>query len=243
MKELFYRYLEGKSDIIVYSSPYSHIPTSSYYLTQVFYENLKQYLQSHGILNINIQFKKINRCQTYIEDYGALNANDRYDLIKNDTYEFDDKPNEASFLIFLDDISITGTHQRVIEKLMLEEGYSNDCLFLYYAKLIDSTIPPSIENDLNYAHINKLDKLFELIDSDNFAITTRAVKYLLKLNKNEFNLFLISLKNNNKIGLLEEIYFYALKNNYNKIELFNDNIVNLLNFINHNNKRTLKIKS
>ena len=44
---------------------------------------------------------KINRSQSYTEDYGAMNAIERFDLIKNDTYSFFDEPEENSLCILI----------------------------------------------------------------------------------------------------------------------------------------------
>ena len=101
-------------NIIVYSSPYSNIPTSSYYLTRFFLDSLALFLENSKNDKTTLQFGKINRCQTYTEDYGALSAEQRYNLIKNDTYNFYTKPNPSDRIIFIDYIYITGTHQRVI---------------------------------------------------------------------------------------------------------------------------------
>jgi hypothetical protein len=60
----------------------------------------------------------IKRCQTHTEDYGALSAIERFNLVKSDTYEFIEISSIKDLCIFIDDISISDTHQRVIEKLL-----------------------------------------------------------------------------------------------------------------------------
>ena len=77
--------------IIIYSSPYDFLPTSSYYMTKCFFEKLKAYTLLNKD-NCKVEFGKINRNQTYAEDYGALSAEERFNLIKNDTYELPEKP-------------------------------------------------------------------------------------------------------------------------------------------------------
>jgi hypothetical protein len=116
--------------IIVYSSPYMQIPTSSYYLTDTFYNAFRNYLASKKIETVKLEFGKIERCQTYTEDYGALTAEERYNLIKNDTYKLITAPSKDDLCIFIDDISITGTHQRVVEHLIDSNGIETNCFFL-----------------------------------------------------------------------------------------------------------------
>ena len=99
-------WLNGKKDtIVIYSSPYSNIPTSSYFLSKAFYDLLENYLKEKPNNLFKLKWGKINRCQTYTEDYGSLNANQRYQLIKNDTYVFAQKPSENDSLLFIDDPS------------------------------------------------------------------------------------------------------------------------------------------
>ena len=78
-------------------------------------------------------------------------AEERFNLIKNDTYELLNIPAVEDICIFIDDISITGTHQRVVEKLLKDNFIETKSLFLYYAKLSNSAICPSFENHLNYS--------------------------------------------------------------------------------------------
>jgi FMN phosphatase YigB (HAD superfamily) len=219
--------LNNKS-VVIYSSPYSYIPTSSYYLTKYFFDLLKSYLCDELKVNTQVLLSKINRCQTYSEDYGAMSSQQRYDLIKNDTYVFSDEPHKDWRLLFIDDISITGTHQRVIEDIMKVHNYSNDCIFLYYSKLDNPIIDPIIENELNYNYVNSSNKLLEIIYSDSFGLTTRAVKYILKLPKSEFQNFIKSLIFNGKIDIVEKIHTSSINNQYNKIDLFikNHSILN-----------------
>jgi FMN phosphatase YigB (HAD superfamily) len=213
--------------IVIYSSPYSYIPTSSYYLTKYFFDLLKNYFTDELKSNTQVLLSKINRCQTYSEDYGAMSSEQRYDLIKNDTYVFSEEPREDWRLVFIDDISITGTHQRVIEDIMKLHNYSNESIFLYYSKLDNPIIDPVIENELNYNYVNSSNKLLEIIYSGSFGLTTRAVKYILKLPESEFNQFVQSLMQNNRMDLIDDIFSASINNGYESIDIFNCNFLKL----------------
>ena len=213
--------------IVIYSSPYTSIPTSSYYLTKYFFDYLQDYLSNVLKLNTQVLFSKINRCQTYTEDYGAMSSEQRYDLIKNDTYVFSEEPREDWRLVFIDDISITGTHQRVIEDIMKLNDFSNESLFLYYSKLDNPIIDPVIENELNYNYVNSSNKLLEIIYSGSFGLTTRAVKYILRLPESDFNIFAQSLIQNKRLDFIKEIISASKSNGYESIDTFKSNFLKL----------------
>ncbi len=226
---------KNNSNIIIYSSPYYKIPTSSFYLASIFYEKLISYFK--GIQNtfITVNWGKINRLHTYTEDYGSLNANQRYHLIKNDTYAFDSIPNKSDRLIFIDDISITGTHQRVIEKILTEHNLDNESLFLYYCKLNNSDIDPTFENVLNYHYVNSLDGILNIINSNNFKITTRAVKFILSISILDLKYLFNTLKELRNIDLLYELHDYAILNDYNKIPKYEINILTIKEYLQNQN--------
>jgi FMN phosphatase YigB (HAD superfamily) len=223
-------FLEDTSEVTIYSSPNTFIPTSSYFLTHYFVESFNKYITENNI-STKIHFKKINRLQTYIEDYGAMDAKQRFELIKNDTYSFSEAPSEKSKLIFIDDISITGTHQRVIEKLLQQNSISNNCLFLYYAKLCDSQISSTIENEFNFSYIKSLDDLQILMTSGSFKLTTRATKFILNLNSEQFNFFLTFLNTLKNQELAEKIYYASIKNGYQNIDEMCGNLSSLNLFV------------
>lgn len=221
------KFLPDYTNIVIYSSPYMHIPTSSFYLTKSFYKAFDQYLVSNRIESVNLEFGKIERCQTYTEDYGELSAEDRFNLIKNDTYKLITIPNKNDLCIFIDDISITGTHQRVIEHLLESSSVETNRFFLYFAKLSNPDVDPSFENYLNYAYINEFYRLIDLINSDDFVITTRTIKLILSQN-NELLLELIhSFIKWEKYEVWKDIIFMSYKNGYHKIELYQENLINL----------------
>lgn len=223
----FDKLLCGHRKIIVYSSPYMQIPTSSYYLTHTFYQAFKQYLATKRIETIQIEFGKIERCQTYTEDYGALTAEERFKLIKNDTYKLITLPAKDDLCIFIDDISITGTHQRVVEHLLDSSGIQTNIFFLYFAKLSNSDICPSFENHLNYSFIDEFSKLIELISSEDYRITTRTTKYILSQKIENLNSLINFLIRKEKFEIWSELITMSYLNEYNKIELYKQNLFHL----------------
>lgn len=229
------------NNFLIYSSPYAQIPTSSYYLTQSFYSALSDHLNKNKIKNINVKFCKIKRCQTYTEDYGALSAEARFNLIKNDTYEFVDIPTLDDVCIFIDDISITGTHQRVVEKLLNDGLIETSSIFIYYAKLNNPEICPSFENELNYSFIADVLKLTELILSDGYKITTRATKNILSLSTKDLEYLVGEINQHEKYSILNELVEMSYANGYNSIELYKENLKTLKRCVIELNTESVKL--
>lgn len=210
-------------DVIIYSSPYDFLPTSSYYLTHYFYKKLNEFVLQNK-MKCSIRFGKIHRNQTYSQDYGAMNAEQRFELIKNDTYELLSYPDSDELLIFIDDISITGTHQKIIQLLLEKANLSNHAIYLYYGLLDNSEIPADYENELNYAQVRDLNSLLPIINSEGFKLTTRCIKFLLQSKGKDLLRFISEIHSNKRECLLREIYQGAVQNKYNDMPEYSGNL-------------------
>lgn len=203
--------------LTVYSSPYKYLPTASFFLTKAFIN----YLKSNEPF-LEIIEEKIERNQTYTDDYGALSAEQRYDLIKNDTYKFKSLPDKDSALIFIDDISITGTHQIVVERLLKDSEIDNYSIFLYFAKLSNKKIHPNFENYLNYFSVKDLHDLTKLFRIKRIRFTTRTVKFILSSSKKEFEKFIDFLEILDNC-LIYDLHRGAINNDYDSIDDYSHN--------------------
>jgi hypothetical protein len=210
--------------IVVVSSPYSFIPTATFAMKTWFVYRLNRWLAKQGYPVI--QETKVHRTITYKEDYGELNAEQRIKLIGNDLFHIDKAFLEGKTLIFLDDIRITGSHERMIIKMVNEYGLNNDIYMLYFAELTDKNIHPNIENYLNYHLVKTIFDLEAIVKSPAFVINTRIVKYILNYSFDSFVIFIES-QSENFVNLLFDM---ALGNNYHTIDAYSKN----LNFISSN---------
>jgi hypothetical protein len=200
--------------IVVISSPYSFIPTATFAMKTWFVYELNRWLAQHGFPVV--QETKVHRTITYKEDYGELNAEQRMNLIGNDSFHIDKDFLIDKTLIFLDDIKITGSHERM----------SNDIYMLYFAELVNQNIHPNIENFLNYHQVKTIFDLEPIIQSGNFCINTRIVKYILNYNSDCFSIFI----QNQTMDFVNLLYDMALGNGYHTIDAYAKN----LNFITEN---------
>jgi hypothetical protein len=220
--------------IVVISSPYSFIPTATFAMKTWFVYGLNRWLAQHGYPVV--QETRVHRTITYKEDYGELDAEQRMNLIGNDSFHIDKDFLTGKTLIFLDDIKITGSHERMIMKMVNANGLSNSIYMLYFAELVNKNIHPNIENFLNYHQVKTIFDLEPIIQSSGFAINTRIVKYILNYNADCFGIFI----QNQSMDFVNLLYDMALGNGYHTIDAYAQN----LNFITQNlfinNKNLIK---
>ncbi|EHQ30133.1 phosphoribosyltransferase family protein [Mucilaginibacter paludis] len=213
-----------EQQIVVISSPFSFIPTATFALKTWFVCHLNRWLARHGYQVV--QETKVHRTVTYKEDYGELDAEQRISLIGNDLFHIDKDFLTNKTLIFLDDIKITGSHERMIMKMVGNYQLDNDIYMLYFAELVNKAIHPNIENYLNYHQVKSIFELDPIIKSGSFAINTRIVKYILNYDFDSFRIFI----ENQTSAFVDLLYDMALGNGYHTIEAYAKN----LNFISSN---------
>jgi hypothetical protein len=210
--------------LVVISSPYSFIPTATFAMKHYFVFTLNRWLADN---NFNVvQETKVHRTITYKEDYGELDAEQRMNLIGNDVFHIDKEFLSGKTLLFLDDIRITGSHERMINRMLAANNLKNDTYLLYFAELENKNIHPNIENYLNYYVVKSIFDLNSIINNQHFRVNTRIVKFILNNEFSSFQVF-IETQTDDFISLL---YNMALGNNYHLIEEYSKS----LNYIKNN---------
>lgn len=214
--------------IVVISSPYSFIPTATFAMKNHFVFKLNRWLSQNNFAVV--QETKVHRTVTYKEDYGELCAQQRINLISNDSFHIDKDFLKNKTLLFLDDIKITGSHERMILNMVNDYQLHNQIYMLYFAELVNDTIHPKIENYLNYFQVKSIFDLDDIINSGNFCINTRIVKYILNTPTESFMVFL----NNQTQVFINQLYDMALGNSYHTIDSYAQNLNHIKNYININ---------
>jgi hypothetical protein len=202
--------------VVVYSSPLDVIPTSSYYLTEYCVDFVRSKIQAECSVS------KIKRLTTYADNYGLMSADERLRLISDDTYSFQSMPADNALLLFLDDVSITGTHQRVIEALLEKHQINNTSLFFYYATLVDDS-HPSIEEYLNSYQVSDYETLATVVLDKSWGVTTRAVKYILSLSADDLHRF-IAIVHAHKPLFASDTLRLAFANSYHTMPEYKSSI-------------------
>ena len=221
--------------IVVISSPYAFIPTATFGMKNYFVFRLNRWLAEHNLPVV--QETKVTRSITYKEDYGELDEAQRLSLIGNDTFQIDREFLKDKVLIFLDDIRITGSHERMITKMLREYNVENETHLLYFAELINRNIHPNIENFLNYYHVKSIFDLDDIIKNKGFSINTRIVKFILNSEPNSFKIFI----QNHSDTFLELLYNMAIGNSYHTIEAYQENLKTINSELSLRAKNTLYI--
>jgi hypothetical protein len=207
-----------REQFVVISSPYSFIPTATFTLKNYFVSALNRWLAQHHLPVL--QETKVHRTITYKEDYGELDAAERLRLIGNDSFHIDKDFLAGKTLIFLDDIKITGSHERMIMKMVNEYNLDNKIYMLYFAELVNPEIHPSIENYLNYYRVKTIFDLDDIIENGKFCINTRIVKYILNYEHASFRIFL----QNKTDEFINTLYDMALGNGYHTMDSYLPNL-------------------
>jgi len=207
-----------RQQIVVISSPYAFIPTATFAMKNYFVFELNRWLAENNLPVV--QETKVNREVTYKEDYGELSAEERLSLIGNDVFHIDSAFVKDKILFFLDDIRITGSHEKMITKMLAAYGLENDIYLLYFAELVNNAIHPNVENYLNYFSVKSVFDLNGIIRQERFAINTRIVKYILNADPAVFMIFI----QNHSASLLTLLYNMALGNSYHTIEAYQQNL-------------------
>jgi len=219
-----------QQQIVVISSPYAFIPTATFAMKDHFVFRLNHWLAENNLPVV--QETKVHRTITYKEDYGELNAEQRMSLIGNDSFHIDAEFLKGKTLLFLDDIKITGSHERMISKMIKQYHLHNDIHMLYFAELANPAIHPNIENYLNYHDVSSIFDLDGIINSGNFCINTRIVKYILNYNHAHFCLFIQNKPN----AFINQLYNMALGNSYHTMDSYALNLNYIKNYLFTNNQ-------
>jgi len=219
--------------IVVISSPYCFIPTATFAMKNYFVYQLNHWLVENG--RMVVQEAKVHRTITYKDDYGELSAEDRMRLIGNDSFHIDSSFLKDKVLFFLDDIKITGSHEKMILKMVKDYELKNDIYMLYFAELANHDIHPNIENHLNYHKVRSVFDLDEVIKSGNFCFNTRIVKYILNCDFNSFSIFL----ERQTEDFIYNLYNLSLGNSYHTIECYSRNLNFLKNYLNNKNYKLI----
>ena len=224
-------YLEDNridDQIVVISSPYSFIPTATFAMKNYFVSQLNRWLVENE--GLTVQESKVHRTITYKEDYGELSAEERMNLIGNDSFHIDRDFLEGKTLLFLDDIKITGSHERMILKMAKEYGLKNEMHMLYFAELVNKEIHPNVENFLNYHQVKSIFDLERIISNGYFCFNTRVVKYILNTASASFSIFLERMDHD----FIHQLYDLSLGNSYHLMDAYADNLQLIKSYIKDN---------
>jgi hypoxanthine-guanine phosphoribosyltransferase len=206
--------------IVVTESAYQSMKNAASMITDAFINTLNKLLSE---MNGNFIHRiKISRNVPYIQDYGKVSLKQRVKLLEKDTFTLDKEYVKDKFIIFIDDILITGTHQKKIEEMVdFYELKHDNCMCVYYAELLNPYEDPSIEAFLNNSEIKTLHDLEKLIQNDSdYKIIVRTAKMILSWkNTTEVKELINTLTDT----IINELYYNCLSEGYYKNPAYSKN--------------------
>ncbi len=209
---------EPSNQYVVISSPYCFIPTATFAMKDYFVQTMNKMLVKRG--EKPVQETKIHRVSSYKEDYGNLDVEARMAIMDKDCFHIDKEFTKGKVLLFLDDVRITGSHEKRIKDMIEQYKITNQCAFIYWAELANKKIHPNVENDLNYAFVKSLLDLDKILKNNNFLINTRVVKYILNAPFSEFKTFI----HYQPLRFVNNVYSAAIGNSYHEIPEYAKNL-------------------
>ena len=197
---------------------YENVPTAAYYLRKHFVRRLNEWLSAREMPLC--EETQIIRKQNFYGDFSKMSHKERVDSLNKDTFELPSDVSPEKLVYFVDDIRITGSHERKIVGSLREQGVRNPITVVYYAEVCDSTIAPTLESDLNFYAFPSLDDLARLPKQGHFVINARFTKHVLSQSKEEFVMFMCAQDEK----FMRQFLNACHANGWQKVSKFSENI-------------------
>jgi PRTase ComF-like len=202
------------------SSPYSYVPTAATGLARRLWPVLNAARARYGLAPAPLV--KVDRITTSAGDYGTLSAlaRDRHMAANALSFRrFRSDLVRGAHLIVVDDVKVTGAHQRCL--IRASEGLPFSAqTFLYIAAFAGSSgkrVDPVLEDVLNHAAVKALGDLAGIVRTADFAWNVRACKFLLNpANRGDLPGFLAGMPDR----FVRDLYRNSLQDGYAQMDIY-----------------------
>jgi len=201
---------------VVFASPYNYVKNASTIMCSHMIAALNRILVNNR--QRPIEYSVIHRTVSYTGDYGKMQQEERQRMLGGDSFYINKQFIEGKTLLFVDDIRITGTHERKLVEMLQSAKVENDAWFLYYADY-EGTASPSIEADINFTAIKSIRDIVAIAHGEHHAII-RPIKYLLSMPPTELAAHLHEFPPT----FLRDVYDGAIAENYHTKPTFQENL-------------------
>lgn len=201
-------------ELVVIPAPYNSLEIASSLLARQFMSHLNILLsnKNYPIAHTTI----MHRLNSYVCDYATMTIEERKELISGDKFFINKDFIAGKTLVFVDDITITGTHEKKVESFLSDEHIDNDAYFLYYAKYTGRN--PEIESQINLSCVNDPDTFVQCIREPGHQIVVRTVKFMLTRNRAQ----LLSILSSCSVSFINEVYTACINKEYDKVPEYRD---------------------
>lgn len=181
----------NREPVVITASAYKMLPTAARSVAQVLYDRLHE-------TGYKVDAGRIHRLNLTNGDYAAMTAKERESAMRQNGIHIDEEHFVKRHVIVVDDIKITGAHERSIREMF--EGRDILSLTHIYVVQMDPRLvadDPAAEDALNRSWVNGLDQLTELIMDDPraYLFNARTVKLILSAPYANLDPFLRMLAN------------------------------------------------
>lgn len=203
-----HRDLLATQQCVVIPAPSTTVPVAATLMGHHFRNRLNEHLDVSGLGPV--EWTMIHRNMAYNHNYACLGKEERKAILSNDARFMANSYVADKHLLFIDDVTITGTHEEEIVHFLWREQLPNRHTFVAFAKYMGDD--PSIETRLNHVCIKDARDLVKLSREPGHRLTTRAVRLFLDTSLAEF-LELLEIAPDT---LLEDAYHAAIVKGYNR---------------------------
>lgn len=170
------------STCILMSSPYNVVPNAASIMAEHFMHYTNEYLcETH---RPPLQVSHIHRSQTYTADYGKMQHEERVRMLASDSFSINRDFTRGKTLVIVDDVRITGTHEKRLEDEFREHFVDNNRWYLYYANC-ENVKDASVEAALNFSEIKNIFDLAAAVSVGKWHVLIRPLKMILSSSTDE----------------------------------------------------------
>lgn len=199
---------------VVVPSAFNVVPIAASILAEHFMNRLNDHLTREG--HRMVEMTTMHRTMSYIADYSFLPKDQREALLGADKLFINRDFIQDKVLLFVDDVTITGTHERKIDAFLKDQGLINPHIYCYYAKYNGDRA--DIEAALNLSGISTPAEYLDLIQEPNHRLVVRAVRFLLDIPQDE----LAEVLNKLPFDFADRLYHACLAKEYDKQDGYRD---------------------
>lgn len=185
LKEHLTEALANNEPVILCGSAYKRVPTAAYHVAASVAAGLR-------FAGINTFHGHIARGKLAEGDYSAMSLSERELKMSDNQLSLDVKLFQGKHVIMIDDICISGAHERSVVSLMRTVPIRS--LTMAYVVEMDRAVAqadPAIESRINHAAIKSVrDLLAHIRTCESFSVTARIVKFILEADTSEAEWFI-----------------------------------------------------
>lgn len=213
-EEVITESLPEHADWVIAGPAYNVLPGGPNLLCSYLYENLRNKLPDSIALSFahlgdetgNLEIKDAESLNSY-HNYSTFTQQER-----TQSYEHSPDPLleprdfRGRSILFVNDIKVTGTHQRYMEQVFAKLDVPQICWL--YVLAIDQTIAeaePEVEYAINQSSIGGFDEFAELLARDKLAYTSRCITRLLSYELSQLAKLFQMLDLSRKKAILERV--------------------------------------